>query len=84
MRLPSLLAMLLLPVSAFAADAPQYRSRTLVITKTVVAATRVPYYGPYSCSPAQVRGGCFNLLNSSSHFGLFEGSASCVCSSPGR
>ena len=82
MRLALFLAMFLLPAMASAGDAP--RPRTLVITKTVVAATPVPYYGPYSCSAAQVAGGCFNMLNSSSHFGLFEGSASCVCSSMGR
>lgn len=83
MRLTSLLALLLLPGSAFAADVPHH-ARTLVITKTVVAATPVPYYGPYSCSRVQVRAGCWNLVNSSSHFGLFEGSASCVCSRFGR
>ena len=84
MRLAIFLAMLLVPAAAFAADTAQVKPRTLVITKAVVAATPVPYYGPYSCSATQVASGCFNMLNSSSHFGVFDGSASCVCSRLGR
>lgn len=83
MRLPVLLALMLLPACAQAADLTRH-SRTLVVRKVVVAATPNPAYGPYSCTPVQVRAGCWNLLNSSSHFGLFEGAASCVCSRFGR
>jgi hypothetical protein len=83
MRLPVLFALLALPTSAFAADAPRH-SRTLVITKTVMATPVPSYEGPYSCTPVQVRSGCWNLVNSSSHFGFFDGNASCVCSRFGR
>jgi hypothetical protein len=82
MRLSVLLTLLLLPAASVAADAPRH-TRTLVVTKTV-AATPVPAYGPYNCSPIQVRAGCWNLVNSSSHVGLFQGEASCVCSRFGR
>jgi hypothetical protein len=82
MRLPVLLALMLLPASSMAADAPRH-SRVLVVTKTVVEATPT-YLGPYSCAPVQLQAGCWNLVNSSSHFGFFDGSASCVCSRFGR
>jgi hypothetical protein len=82
MRIALLLALLLPSGLAQAGDHSTAVSRPLLITKPGSSAATV--FGPYTCSASQLRAGCWNFVSTSSHFSLFEGNATCVCSQIGH